>query len=84
MPEKTVFDQYKEMVEKTKQLHSELVELSSKVDGMVSTMDTGISGSFSPSKRVSMSDSDVKFSSERGQYSEGSSLKKHVYEIEKY
>jgi hypothetical protein len=84
MPEKTVFDQYKEMIEKTKQLHSELVELSSKVDGMVVSMDTGMSDSVTSAKRVSMSDSDVNTSADLGKYSESSSLKKHGSGIDKY
>ena len=76
MPEKTVFDQYKEMIEKTKQLHSELVELSSKVDGMVGTMDTGTSGSIAPAKKVSSSGSDVRVSSDLDNYPLRGSLKR--------
>ena len=59
MSEKTVFDQYKEMVEKTKQLHSELVELSSKVGGMVETIDSGLPGSVTPAQGVNLRGSDV-------------------------
>ncbi|KGK99516.1 hypothetical protein LI82_01825 [Methanococcoides methylutens] len=59
MSEKTVFDQYKEMVEKTKQLHSELVVLSSKVGGMVDTMDSGLPGSVSPAQGVTLRGSDI-------------------------
>ncbi|AKB84635.1 hypothetical protein [Methanococcoides methylutens] len=84
MPEKTVFDQYKEMVEKTKQLHSELVELSSKVDGMVGTMDASMYDSIKPAKRILPSASDVNVSSDLDNYSvrgsmkrQGSDLKKH-------
>lgn len=39
MTDKIMLDQYKEMIEKTKQLHSELVELSSKMGGIVDTID---------------------------------------------
>jgi len=84
MPEKTVFDQYKEMVEKTKQLHSELVELSSKVDGMVGTMDTSMYDSITPAKRILPSASDVNVSSDLDNYPvrgsvkrQGSDLKMH-------
>ncbi|WP_445476181.1 hypothetical protein ACT9XH_05570 [Methanococcoides methylutens] len=59
MTEKTVFDQYKEMVEKTKQLHSELVELSSKVGSIVDTIDSGLPGSVTLANNVSLRGSDV-------------------------
>ncbi|NPE28073.1 hypothetical protein HNV12_08870 [Methanococcoides sp. SA1] len=39
MADQIVLDQYKEMVEKTKQLHSELVELSSKMGVIADTID---------------------------------------------
>lgn len=39
MADKTVLDHYKEMVEKTKQLHLELMVLSSKMSCIVDRMD---------------------------------------------
>ncbi|WP_048063433.1 hypothetical protein [Methanococcoides burtonii] len=42
MADQIVLDQYKEMVEKTKQLHSELVELSSKMGSIADTIDNGL------------------------------------------
>lgn len=82
MPEKTVFDQYKEMIEKTKQLHSELVELSSKVCGMVDRIDTDLSDSIVPVQRISMPDSDVDKTNSLGSYPVGSlSVKWHDSDI---
>lgn len=84
MPKKTVFDQYKEMIEKTKQLHSELVELSSKVDGMVGTMDTGMSDQIAPARRVSASASDVNVSSDLDNYPVRGSLKRQVSDLKRH
>ncbi|MEL4305136.1 hypothetical protein [Methanococcoides sp. LMO-2] len=84
MPDKTVFDQYKEMIEKTKQLHSELVELSSKVDGMVGTMDTGISDQIAPARMVSASSSDVNISSDLDNYPVRGSLKRQGSDLKRH
>ncbi|WP_135613103.1 hypothetical protein [Methanococcoides sp. AM1] len=82
MSEKTVFDQYKEMVEKTKQLHSELVELSSKVGGMVDTIDSGLPGSVIPVQRVNVRGSDINAVNVLGIHSsKDTSLKGHESEI---
>ncbi|SET05346.1 hypothetical protein SAMN04488587_2121 [Methanococcoides vulcani] len=82
MSEKTVFDQYKEMVEKTKQLHSELVELSSKVGGMVDTIDSGLPGSVTPAQRVNVRGSDINAVNGFGIYSsKDASLKRHESDI---
>ncbi len=39
MDDRSPVDQYKEMIEKTRKLHDELVELSNKVGSIVNTMD---------------------------------------------
>ncbi|WP_440952534.1 hypothetical protein [Methanococcoides sp. FTZ1] len=83
MPEKMVYDQYKEMVEKTKKLHSELVELSSKVDCMVISMNAGMVGSVVSSQNVPVSGLDVKVSSDQDKYG-NSSLKRPGSSIGKY
>lgn len=84
MPEKTVFDQYKEMVKKTKQLHSELVELSSKVDGMMGTIDTSMYDSIAPAKRILPSGSDANVSSDLDDYPGKGSSKRHGSDFNKH
>ncbi|WP_135606313.1 hypothetical protein [Methanococcoides sp. NM1] len=82
MPEKTVFDQYKEMIEKTKQLHSELVELSSKVGGIADKIDTDLFNQVAPGQSFSLPDYDSKMvKSLEGYPLEGASLKRHYSEI---
>lgn len=84
MPEKTVFDQYKEMVQKTRQLHSELVELSSKVDVIVGTIDTSMYDSITPTKRILPSGSDTNVSSDLDDYPERDSSKRQGSDFNKH